>query len=476
VTARARRTLALLVALGGCGETISTPARTAEQSPTEHAAQTTARVPAGADPAGPLGALAGQDCLIVVLDALHAAHLGAWGGDPAVAPHLDGLAADGVRFARAWSQSSWTLPSTVSLFTGLYPQTHGVTFDGKSTGLRLKQEAVTLAERFAEAGHATALFTQNPFAGRHFGLEQGFGRFEEHRSDGPGMTDAVIDHLAAPSERPRFTYVHYRRPHSPYDPDEVIRERLVDPAYDGPVTGSAADIERHNDGARPLAARDVDQLRALYRANIHQVDRELGRVLAAVDADRTLVLVLSDHGEAFGEHGRLGHNWRSYEEYVHVPLVLSHPALAAGVHTTPVMTLDLAPTLTELFDLSREGPPLQGASLRSLLAGGAPPAREGVFTSSRRHAQGQQQLAVLDGTLKYVEERSDGRTWLFDLAEDPGERSDLSASRPEDAARLQEVLRRWHQGQRTSYAVDDGSELDAETLARLRKLGYVGGR
>jgi arylsulfatase A-like enzyme len=452
--------LALCLALAGCGETISTPVRTAKD----------------AEPAGLHGAFAGQDCLIVVLDALHAAHLGAWGGDPAVAPHLDGLATDGVRFAQAWSQSSWTLPSTVSLFTGLYPQTHGVTFDGKTAGLSLKQEAVTLAERFAEAGHATALFTQNPFAGRHFGLEQGFERFEEHRTDGPGMTDAVLEHLAAPSERPRFTYVHYRRPHSPYDPDEAIRARLVSDSYDGPVTGSDADIEQHNDGARPLSARDVAQLRALYRANIHQVDGELGRVLAAVDQMRTLVVVLSDHGEAFGEHGRLGHNWRSYEEYVHVPLVLAHPELAARVHPMPVMTLDLTPTLAELFGLSLEGPPLQGASLGALLAGGELPPRDGVFTSSRLDARGQQQLAVLDGTLKYVEERSDGRAWLFDLASDPGERSDLSESHPEAAARLAEVLRRWHQGQRARYAVDDGSELDAETLSRLRRLGYVGGR
>ncbi|MHC4846445.1 MAG: sulfatase, partial [Planctomycetota bacterium] len=274
--------------------------------------------------------LAGQDCLVIVMDALHSARLGCYGGARDTSPTIDALAASGVRFANARSNSAWTLPSTTSLFTGLYQETHGVEFGKDVLPIRLDERADTLAERFQRAGYETVYAGQNEFAGAAYGLQQGFEHYEYYRLWTDDMIEDLEARLSQPSDRPRFTYVHLRRPHTPYDPAPEHATPFVDPAYAGPVTGSNEDVSRHNNNVHRMDADDLRRHTDLYEGNIHQADAWLARLLGSVDRSSTLIVVLSDHGEALAEHGTLGHNWHTWEEYLRIPLVLAHPSLPAG--------------------------------------------------------------------------------------------------------------------------------------------------
>jgi arylsulfatase A-like enzyme len=449
--------LALLAALAAaCGET---PPREPPAATATHAGWPLA------------GALAGHDCLVVVLDALGARHLGCYGNPRPVSPRIDALAAGGVLFERAWAQTSWTLPSTASLMTGLFQESHGVLRSDHA----LDEAAATLAEDFAAAGYETAAFSQNPFVSARFGLAQGFGTFEEGLDEGPAFTDAVLAALRpAPGRRLRFVYAHFRRPHAPYDPEPAEREALVTPGYSGPASGGTQDIHEHNGGARPLTAPDVAHLRELYEAGLATVDREVGRLLDALDPARTLVLVLADHGEAFAEHGLLGHNHSAFEEVVHVPSVWSHPALRGGRRVdTPVMSLDVRPTLAVLFGLRGDPQDWQGRPLTPELSGEPGPERTAIFSSSRFRKL-DWYGGVTDGRYKLVRSRRDGQEWLFDLQEDPHEQRHLGEQAPPAAARLRQVLDAWEAGLRPRLAPRT-LERDTGVDEALRQLGYVGG-
>jgi arylsulfatase A-like enzyme len=425
--------------------------------------------PGAGSPAAPFG---GQNCLVIVLDALHAGHLGCYGGQPDVSPAIDALATRGVRFSQARSNSAWTLPSTATLFTGLYPQTHGLDFGQELLDVRLAERADTLAELYAAAGYDTVYAGQNPFAGAAYGLDQGFADYEAYRIWTHDMIVALERRLARPHDRPTFTYVHLRRPHTPYDAAPKHRAPFVDPDYDGAVQGSDEDVALHNSGERRLEGADLEHVRALYLANVRQADAWVARLLAAVDVSRTLVVLTSDHGEAVGEHGTLGHNWHTWEEYVRIPLILVHPSLAPGtVLEAPVATVDLMPTLIELFGLPRPEQPLHGRSLAAALTGGADVPDRPVFVHGRRQGE-RRELSVVDGRWKYTRIEPAGEERLYDLVDDPGESTDLADVHPDRVARLREALILWRSPQRPAWTrASDG--LDEETTRRLEQLGYV---
>ncbi|MHC5209575.1 MAG: sulfatase family protein [Planctomycetota bacterium] len=415
---------------------------------------------------------AGQDCLVIVLDALHAGQLGCYGGRAEVSPGIDALAARGLRFANARSNSSWTLPSTATLFTGLYAGTHGLEFDENVVAMRLADHADTLAELFAAAGYRTVYAGQNPFAGAAYGLEQGFLDYESYRIWTDDMIEGLERRLAEPRDGPTFTYVHLRRPHTPYNGKPEHQALFVQPDYDGTVEGSDEEIHRHNSGKQRLRGADLQHMQALYLANIRQADAWVARLLASVDASRTLILLTSDHGEAVGQHGTLGHNRHTWEEYVHIPLILVHPSLPRGeVVQAPLSTVDVMPTLIELFGLPRPGQEMQGRSLARAVLGEVPWPEAPVFARSRT-MNDRHESSIIDGRWKYTRTEPDGRDHLYDLVQDPSERRNLAGEHPDLMDRLREALRAWHAAQRPGYAsLSDG--LDEETRQQLEELGYV---
>ena len=428
---------------------------------------------AGRDPAG---AAAGRWVAVVVADSLGAAHLGCYGGDRDTSPALDALARAGVRFERASSQTSWTLPSVASLLTGLEQERHGL----RRLEQRLDEEVDTLAELYRAAGYRTAAVMQTPLLGAQTGLDRGFDRFEvlDWKVDQAARAvELALDVWSAPSDRPLFLYLHLCPPHMPYQPPPPFRGRFAG-SEGGGVDGSIASARRIHKQGLPPDHPDTRRLAALYHEHVRYADHlvrglveGLGRGPAG--SDGFLLVVTSDHGEAFMEHGSQGHNATVYEDMVHVPLILSGPGLAAGrVVEEPVSLLDLLPTLVELCELPEPASPPRGRSLLPLLRGQVRPARVLRLSSRYKDDFAELELALRRGRWKLVLRGASDRAELFDLDRDPGERRDLSASHPRRAAEMERVLRDWYAA-RSPSGSDPTAAPDEELARALRELGYL---
>ncbi len=372
--------------------------------------------------------------VLISLDTLAADHLGCYGYERDTSPFLDSLAARGALFERVLVPYPSTLVSHVSMFTGLYPQEHGVYPPSKVLSPKIE----TLPERFAHLGFRTAGHTEGGFVSRHFGFARGFGEFDdtivEADTDVERTFARGLEFLGGlePGER-FFLFLHTYSIHDPYDPPDPYRGLF----WEGPPPAGLATSGRHlgqiNAGLKEIDAETVEYFRAMYDASIRYVDdvlrdffAELGRLGLA---DQTTVVVTSDHGEEFGQHGRLGHT-QVYPESLRVPLVVAHPRDLGGLRVAdPVTGVDLAPTLYELAGL----PPAEGISGRSLapyLAGGAP-AREAPAYAEVLDDPVQRTLVATSGgrTFQIVETslpaESDG-TWVTRAVEFDAPRGELA--------------------------------------------------
>ena len=428
--------------------------------------------------------------LVISIDTLRADHLDAYGYERETSPSLTRLARDGALFENSYSQSSSTVPTHASLFTGRFPFQHGA----YHVGLAVADDEVTLAELFSQAGYRTfAAVSSVRFRGKT-GFDQGFDVFErfdglEKNDRSAAVTTRVLEWIAA-DDGPWLGFVHYFDPHQPYAPPEPWRTRwhagLPRPQPDG-----TSDYLYFFDGPDKKVPPDVlAYLRALYDGEIRFLDVQLRRLFASLaplapeaGGSGTLIVITSDHGEEFKEHGGLSHSRRLHEELVRVPLIFWWPErISAGtVVSRPVQTVDVLPTVLDLAAVPRP----QGLAGRSRAAeilspghapGEPPDVRPAGDPVLAQIAESRWALtAELDGgRFKYVA-RDDAPHRLFDLATDPGERRDLLHEREEVATKLR------------ALAVEIGVDAAARTRApesrlepvpealreRLREIGYV---
>jgi arylsulfatase A-like enzyme/Tfp pilus assembly protein PilF len=393
--------------------------------------------------------------LLVSIDTLRADRVGAYGARGAKTPSLDRLAAEGVRFETAVATTPLTLPSHASLLTGLLPPRHGVRHNGL---FRLADDAVTLAERFGASGRATGAVVGAYVLAARFGLAQGFGHYDDRMSaeravaggylerPAAAVTDRALDWLAA-TPGPFFLFVHYYDPHADYTPPEPF----------------ASDFR-----ARP------------YEGEIAYVDRELGRLLAALEQagrlSRTVVAVTADHGESLGEHGEATHGYGLYDATLRVPLLVRGPGVPAGRVVRGVVSgVDVAPTLLALAG----APALEdadGRDLARLWREGAPPSAGVAYAESLATEidQGWSPVfAARSQTLHYVRAP---RPELYDVAADPGQTRDLLASKAgpapgaaEKAASLDAEIA----ASLSRQSAQAPAALDAGTRRNLEALGYA---
>jgi arylsulfatase A-like enzyme len=443
--------------------------------------------------AGPRSSDPRPNVLLISLDTLRADRLGCYGAARQPSPAIDALAAAGVRFARAEAPSNWTLPSHYSIFSGLTPAAHGVLpeldlvrgfiFPDRHVQVRGSGREVMVTEALKQAGYRTVAVTENGWVTGRFGFEQGF---DVYRSDNVGnlprtLAASLAELEAHGEDGPWFLFVHTYTPHQPYHAPKEYRLRWTDPRTAGFAWPEArVPIEEYLRFRSPLfppAGTDVAAFSALYDGQVAWADALVRDLVAWVDArglaEQTVVIVLSDHGEEIFERGEFDHGNTLYEEVTHVPLIVRAPGRvpAGRVVESTVSLVDLASTMLDLAGLGeRHG---QGASLRSAWETGA--ARTAYAQSV---GTGREPLAaVWDGTLKYVRrERASGLDeQLFDLARDPAERRDLAAAQPAELARLR-ALHEAHERASATIRNDLGAsaeEIDAETLDRLRSLGYA---
>ena len=439
-----------------------------------------ARDPGAPTPATPA---APPDLVVYLIDTLRADHLGCYGYPRPTSPEIDAFAREAVRVREARAQSSWTKPAVATLLTGLYPISHGA--QRRSQGL--DASVVTLAERLAERGYETAYFGTNPTVTAKFGFEQGFAEFHylsQPRGRRRGHVDAIDIHREVVAwldrrdrAKPFFLVVHTLDPHDPYRPREPYRTQF---AADVDVEAACC-IRPH-----ALAALDVDGARARARAMIDLYDGEIAQNDAAFGAlldelarrdlyERAAILLTSDHGEEFFDHGGWRHASTLYEEVLRVPFVFRLPGGAHGGRAIdgPVDQIDVAPTLLELAGLPADSG-LPGASRLAALGGARVP-RRASFAWLEHPAFAM--ASIKAGPWKWSgypgSAPPPGRAAeeLFDLDADPLERTNLAAANERRRRELAGELAR--EAGRAPVAPAREVPIDRELDRTLRALGYL---
>ena len=459
--------------------------------------------------AGKVGAASGPGkkrphVIFISIDTLRADHLGCYGYGRKTSPNIDSLAGQGVRFANAFAQSSWTLPSHMSMMTSQYPHVHAVE-NAKSS---LNESAVTLAEILSEAGYRTAAFVSWIFVSQKYGFGQGFREFTElipperyidsstrFSFKAEEVTACVSRWLQQKHDQPVFLFVHYFDPHMNYEPPPPF-DAAFDTDYQGEASGEFDWLRRyikyvHAEADRQtISPRDLEHVKALYDGEIRYTDTHLKALLDAIDKslglDNCLLVLTSDHGEEFNEHGSMeGHQWTLYDEVLHVPLILRLPGgVHAGTVVQPVVQLiDPAPTILDVLGLPA-APSFQGRSLVGLVTGDYDPTENRLTFAENRRFNAKQSVRSSRYKLVHTDDIGVNARGvpvvpgyeMFDLEQDPAEQHNIYDGSHAAAIALAVHLHQWKASWPAGPAAGEPGpevELSEEELERLRDIGYI---
>ena len=417
----------------------------------------------------------GCNVLLLTIDCLRADRLPCQGYDRPTMPQLCQAAQRGVLFERAMSQSSWTKPSMATLFTSVYPHNHKAN-DWEAS---LSPKLVTWAEALRSVGYHTVAYQTNPFVSKGRGFAQGF---REYHFRGTGKADELVSSIISKLKALRqgrrvFGYVHFMDAHEPYHVTEAYY-KMFDHGYAGrlpPLKFARAPDVR----TRRFFPDEADRKHAadLYDASLRLVDDQLGRLFDFLDTSglgaRTIVVVLSDHGEEFWEHGGFEHGHTMYQELLHVPLIVLHPRLSAGpVRVRQLVRLiDVYPTVMGMLGL--EAPPTaMGEDLTPQILGGAstPIDRQAL---AEANIYGPPRLALQTDRYKLIEQADGTKPELYDLSDDPNEQRDLTVS-PASTKRLKSMKRALDTIRRTGrVTAGKRKPLPPGIRRQLESLGYI---
>jgi len=386
--------------------------------------------------------------ILISLDTLRPDHLGLYGYDQPTSPKIDAFAQRAVIFENAISTSPWTLPSHASLLSGKYPRNHRLT----SHERRLPFSVETIAARLTRAGFDTRAVVNSHNLSDRFGLEYGFSKLKyveesvARVSPSSWVTDQAIAWIAEPRKRPLFLFVHYYDAHSDYAALPHYREIFENP-YTGEIDGSTVQLLKFRRGTGQINSRDADHLIDLYDAGIRQTDEELERLFAFLretgKLDATLVILTSDHGEEFLEHGSVLHGETQYTEVLRVPLIMRYPpAIPALRIQSPVSLVDVLPTIISL--LGEE--PLDGMDGVDLSPLWNAPNSQTVLRFDQRAIfssgdhLGDNTRSVRQGNFKLIYDSTTQERELYDLDSDPHEQVNIAGIRSDVADRLERAL------------------------------------
>ncbi len=440
------------------------------------------------------GRLDRPDIVFVMLDAARADAFLDRGRDT-LAPNVVSLAAEGTRFSNAWSPSSWTGQTVPSLLTGLYPDAIGA----ETWASRIPDTFASLPQILADAGYRTVVWSHHTIYRGNGSLRRGFEEITHIDQNQPGARNRLptAEELFA-DDRPTFALIHLLPPHGPYYPPEPFGGSLSG-WYTGDFRVNARNLNRFGQEPRDPdeSAQIARYARALYNENVRYADHLVGEIMQTLRQagryDNTLVVVLSDHGEAFLEHGRFMHTRGLYEEYLRVPLIMRWPQGIEGFTAEVlehVSLIDLAPTLVDGLGIEDGRAYFQGRSLLPLAFGESPGERmlfaytHGTATPMSRPRQkwaaqfGNQKL-IFEPWPRGPADRMIGppNIELYDLASDPGEQVDLmGASEFIEGFLMQELQLLRYRNAALFNSVAEGQlteTLDPEVLRELRALGYI---
>ncbi|MFH1279833.1 MAG: sulfatase [Candidatus Eisenbacteria bacterium] len=430
--------------------------------------------------------------VVVTIESLRADHLGCYGYDLPTSPHLDRFAAESIRFDRAYSVTSWTLPSHAALLTGMYPSAVQVT----EPHHKLSDSYATLAETLAEEGYHTAAFVSGPFLRTPYNLNQGFALYDDGPSavtqetahgdvTNPSMERAVTAFLRSRPEEPFFLFAYFWDVHYDFIPPPPYDTMFVTADME-PFDGTG--FESNNEIRPDMSPERFRYLVSQYDGEIRSTDEMFGRLFGVLREEglweNTAILVTADHGEEFFEHGAKGHKHNLHVETLHVPLLFKPPGLfEPAVDGRVASLIDVAPTVLGLCGVR----PPEGVAGRSLLAPAEDAPRElfyelyltyygyvigGGFAGTKTFDS----FALRKGGRKYIRLPMKGGERLYDVLGDPAERQDLSdslaAELPDFRAKVEEYIAR-AEAIAASHGAAPDAALSAEERERLEALGYI---
>lgn len=398
--------------------------------------------------------------VVITLDTTRADRLGAYGHASAGTPVFDALAGDGVLFEQATSPAPITLPAHSSIFTGRFPPQHGVRDNG---GYFLNEKEQTLAETLKARGYATAGFIAAYVLDSKWGIDQGFDTYVDDfdlskfkvfsmgniQRAGNEVVDRALPWIEQHKGAPFFAWLHLYDAHTPYSPPEPFKSQYRDNPYQGEIAFADAQLGRV---VQFLRERD------LY--------------------DRTVFVVIGDHGESLNDHGEEGHGFFVYESVIRVPMVVRAPfsAMKGRRVADPVRSVDVMPTVLELLGVPKpDGAVIDGQTITPLMTGARPELGLEAYSEAvyPLHHFGWSDLRALrQGRYKLI---AAPRPELFDLQDDPAEQTNLFGTRRALGDRMLARLHEMEAHFKTSaQAKSNAPEIDPEAKARLAALGYVG--
>lgn len=406
-----------------------------------------------------------KECNVVLVsfDALQAAHVGSLGYTRKVTPGIDSVAEQGFNFTQAHAVASWTVPSSMSWFTGVYPSEHRMVnkftiYNGaeqkRAVLNKVAPTLVTLADLFRYNGYATAGFCGNAGVSGGFGYEQGFDVYSHDRDTFGGFNRSIpraLDWLRANKGKKFFMFLHGYDVHGQYDPPGGCDYRFVDRDYDHKYRGVPREQEILREeglekGHATLRDADVRFWRGVYDEKIQRADghfqaflKELAR-LGLID--NTLFILTSDHGTELYEHRRFDHGFTLYEEQIHVPLIIKLPGQMAGRRITHrVSSIDLMPTILDLANLEvpeKARRRLRGTSLVPALRGEE--VKRDIFSETDYREYTYKRSIITPDGWKLIYTLEDNRRELYDLERDPREMKDLRNENHRKADELERAL------------------------------------
>lgn len=415
--------------------------------------------------------------ILISIDTLRADHLGCYGYDRPTSPEIDQFAAQGLLFEDCSAPSPWTLPSHASILTGLYPSRHTLNSPIKY----LPAHVLTMAEVLKKQGFSTAAIVNSLNVSRKHGLDRGFDTFsyvEEFRDQmEPSLVENhAVEWLSKNAIEPFFLFLHYYDVHSDYVSLPEYEKMFVRP-YDGNIDGSSAQLKKFRRGTVEINQRGAEHLIDLYNAGIRQMDDGIARLLAVIKElqllDKTLIVITSDHGEEFLEHGDILHGRSQYQELIHVPLIMSGPGLPNGKRIAkPVSLVDLMPTILALLDLPAQHRQ-DGLDLTPLWEDpdGKLPHRLIFAEADHNNTDNDIKRAVRHPQFKLHYDRLKKEAQLYDLVSDPGEKTDIRANEIELAGMLHDQLDQFLSEKETAESTT--RTLSPKEIEKLKSFGYL---
>jgi arylsulfatase A-like enzyme len=428
--------------------------------------------------------------IFVVFDAAARSHFRIYGYFRDTAPFLTSLAQESIVFHNAFCQGTDTVLSTASLFSALYPIRHNLL----SLNHRMPSRIRTLAQVLKERVEIAAAYVTIPHLAKELGFSRGFdnyfqlflepGFFPQRELTSNEISLPVLTWLEENRGNSFFLYLHLWQPHEPYGAPHPFT-KLYDPHYTGKIRdGSLKTLKDVENRSLKITKRGMEHLKALYDEGLRFADYQLQKIVQKLCQlnifDNTILIITSDHGEGFLQHGRMLHSSTVYEELIQIPLIIKLPRSLKPINrkiAALVESIDIIPTLLELLEISYQLDYFDGKSLTPLFLTLESSGKECIFS---RSAGDYPLLCMRNEKYKYIlhlnryEKYNDfSQDELYDLRKDQDEKKNLIRAHPRVAARLRNQLLKWMEEKSKIQYKPEESQVEEKIKSQLRALGYL---